>query len=165
MFTRYLEEDLAQKVTSLNSTFNVHQFTSPLDFIMIKSDFKRFFESFTQARLSLLYSMEIHKSSIFILDYKRQRYQIDMSDKLYKNFAEEVTEMHVILSEYKHLLIHDNFDCSSHMMGKDFIFGCWFKRYGFPLVTFCVFLVGSFFYLKGDLFEDASGKKVGNHRD
>lgn len=46
-FTNYLKDDLAIKVSDLKETFFLHSFDSPLDFIMIKSDFKRFFESFT----------------------------------------------------------------------------------------------------------------------
>jgi len=53
---------------------------------MIKSDFKRFYESFTQARLNLLYSLELHKDSLFTIEAKRQQIQLKMSEKLYKNF-------------------------------------------------------------------------------
>ena len=46
-FLRYLHEDLAPKVLHLRNVFFKHKFESPLDFIMIKSDFKKFYESFT----------------------------------------------------------------------------------------------------------------------
>lgn len=62
-----MSDDLAPKIAKLQEVFFTYQFDSPLDFIMIKADFKRFFESFTQARLSLLYSLELHKDSIFTL--------------------------------------------------------------------------------------------------
>ena len=34
---------------------------------MVKSDFKRFYESFVEAKLSLFYSLEMHKDSMFAL--------------------------------------------------------------------------------------------------
>ena len=71
-FKSYLGDDLAPKIAELNKIFFKYQFDSPLDFLMVKSDFKRFFESFTQARLSLLYSLELHKDSIFTLDKFRK---------------------------------------------------------------------------------------------
>ena len=64
-FLKYIGEDLAPKVNMLHQTFYRYKFESPLDFIMIKSDFKRFYESFTQARLSMLYSLHIHKDTVF----------------------------------------------------------------------------------------------------
>ena len=47
VFKKYLSEDLSPKVAELQKVFFKYQFDSPLDFIMIKSDFKRFFESFS----------------------------------------------------------------------------------------------------------------------
>ncbi len=64
---RYLRGDLAPKLKKLNEVFNKYKFDSPLNFIMVNSDFKRFYESFTQAKLSLLYSLELHKDSMFAL--------------------------------------------------------------------------------------------------
>jgi len=46
-FLKYIGDDLAPKVSMLHQTFYRYKFESPLDFIMIKSDFKRFYESFT----------------------------------------------------------------------------------------------------------------------
>ena len=70
-----------------------------------------------------------------------------MSGILYKNFEKEVEEMHSILEEYHHLLEHDNFDCSTHLSGKDFLFKCWFKRYGFSIICLVLFIVGAYFSL------------------
>jgi hypothetical protein len=64
-FTRFLSEDFSPKIKKLHDIFYKYKFESPLNFIMIKSDFKRFYESFSQARLSLLYSLELHKDSLF----------------------------------------------------------------------------------------------------
>ena len=140
-FTRFLSEDFSPKIKKLHDVFYKYKFDSPLNFIMIKSDFKRFYESFTQARLSLLYSLELHKDSLFQLSSIRQAKQLDMSKILYKNFEAQVTEMDNILEEYHHLLEHDNFDCSTHISGENFLFKCWFRRYGFPLVCLLGFLV------------------------
>ena len=68
-----------------------------------------------------------------------------MSGILYKNFERQVGEMHNILSEYHHLLEHDNFDCSTHLTGKGFMLKCWFKRYGFSIV--CLLLLVGISYL------------------
>ena len=46
-FTNYLEIELAPKIEHLQDIFYKYKFDSPLNFIMIKSDFKMFFESFT----------------------------------------------------------------------------------------------------------------------
>ena len=72
-FTNYLGIDFAPKIEHLQHSFYKYKFESPLNFIMVKADFKRFFESFTQARLSLLYSLEMHKDAIFTLDPHRQQ--------------------------------------------------------------------------------------------
>lgn len=119
-FKKYLADDLSPKVAELQKVFFKYSFDSPLDFIMIKSDFKRFFESFTQARLSLLYSLELHKDSIFTLNKNRKETQLDISALLYKNFEAQVSEMSQILEEYHHLIEHDNIDCSTHMSGENF---------------------------------------------
>lgn len=132
-FTRYLDEEFSPKIKKLQDVFYKYTFESPLNFIMVKSDFKRFYESFTQARLSLLYSLELHKDSMFNVDWQRQHHQLNLSAMLYKNFEAQVSEMGTILEEYHHLLVHDNFDCSTHMRGERFMFTCWFRRYGCPL--------------------------------
>ena len=98
--------------------FYQYTFDSPLNFIMIKSDFKRFYESFTQARLSLLYSLNLHLDAKFTLDKSRQLYTVNLSQILNKNFKSQVNEMHSILQEYHHILEHDNFDCSTHVSGE-----------------------------------------------
>ena len=122
---------------------------------MIKSDFKRFFESFTQARLSLLYSLELHKDAIFTLSRERQQRQLDLSKILYKYFMEEVNEMRNILEEYHHLLEHDNIQCSQQSLDPidyaNFVFICWFRRYGFPLLTLGLFVTISAYWLHRDL--------------
>jgi hypothetical protein len=59
----------------LQDTYYQYRFDSPLNFIMVKSDFKSFYESFSQAKLSLLYSLELHKDSMFAI--KAQRGQED----------------------------------------------------------------------------------------
>ena len=93
IFNKYLQDDLSPKILHLDKIFFKHKFESPLDFIMIKSDFKRFYESFTQARLSLLYSLELHKDSIFTLQEQRKNNQLEIGTLLYKNFEAQVLEM------------------------------------------------------------------------
>ena len=159
-FVNYLGIDFAPKIAHLKDVFFKYKFENPLNFIMIKSDFKRFFESFTQARLSLLYSLEMHKDAIFTLDWVRQQRQLDLSKILYKNFEEEVTEMRSILEEYHHLLEHDNFDCSTHISGDDFLFRCWYRRYGFPLLTLAIFLGVSLLVLRRQLLQELSKKQI-----
>ena len=46
-FIYYLREELAEKIAELHRVYDKHSFGSPLNFIMVKSDFKRFYESFT----------------------------------------------------------------------------------------------------------------------
>jgi len=155
-FINYLKDDLGSKMGRLHDTYYQYRFDSPLNFIMVKSDFKSFYESFTQAKLSLLYSLELHKDSMFAIRTRRsqddrQKRSLDMSNILYKNFEKQVEEMHNILEEYHHLLEHDNFDCSTHLAGQGFLFKCWFKRYGFPLVCLVVFGLISFLSLKTTL--------------
>ena len=121
-FVRYLHEDLAPKVSRLQGVFYKYKFESPLDFIMVKSDFKQFYESFTQARLSLLYSLELHKDSMFTLEWRQAETQLQMSRKLYKYFEDQVNEMARLLGEYHHIMEHDNLDCSEHRKGNKFVF-------------------------------------------
>ena len=64
-FMYYLKNDLAEHMHELEEVFYHHSFESPLNFIMVRSDFKRFYESFVEAKLSLLYSLELHKDSMF----------------------------------------------------------------------------------------------------
>lgn len=56
---------------------------------MVKSDFKKFYEDFTEAKLSLLYSLELHRDSLFSLDdgYHRKERSLDLSNMMYKYFA------------------------------------------------------------------------------
>jgi hypothetical protein len=46
-FTRYLDEEFSPKIKKLQDVFYKYTFESPLNFIMVKSDFKRFYESFS----------------------------------------------------------------------------------------------------------------------
>ena len=68
-----------------------------------------------------------------------------MSNKLYKNFGAQAKEMDEILREYHHILEHDNFDCTDHISGKDFIFKCWFRRFGCPIACLILFIAYSAF--------------------
>ena len=67
LFLKYIRIELAPKIHQLESIYNKYKFESPLNFIMVKSDFKRFYESFVEAKLSLFYSLEMHKDSMFAL--------------------------------------------------------------------------------------------------
>lgn len=132
-FVYYLREELAEKVAELHRVYDKHSFESPLNFIMVKSDFKRFYESFTQARLSLLYSLELHKDAMFSL--KEGKRTLELSARMYKNFGAQISEMTEILDEYHHLVEHDNFDCRGHFAGTEVVWKCAFKKYGFSLVS------------------------------
>lgn len=46
-FKLYLSNEFAPKIKELQAIFYRYTFDSPLNFIMIKSDFKRFYESFS----------------------------------------------------------------------------------------------------------------------
>lgn len=70
-FIQYLKDDLGSKMERLQDTYYQYRFDSPLNFIMVKSDFKSFYESFSQAKLSLLYSLELHKDSMFAIKTQR----------------------------------------------------------------------------------------------
>ena len=87
----------------------------------------------------MLYSLELHKDSLFTLSKDREANQLELSRLLYRNFQAQVEEMSKILEEYNHLLEHDNFDCSTHLSGEKFMFKCWFRRYGFPLICLILF--------------------------
>lgn len=164
VFDDYLKNEFAPKIMFLQQIFYKYTFESPLNFIMIKSDFKRFFESFTQARLSLLYSLEMHKDAIFTLDPERQQRQLDLSKILFKYFQEETNEMRSILDEYHHLLEHDNIKCSANNLDlidfQNFKMICWFRRYGFPIITLGLFFVLSALSLYKD-YSRLKTKKVG----
>ena len=56
-------------------------------------------------------------------------------------FEAEVQEMSTILEEYHHLIEHDNFDCQAHVSGENFLFKCWFRRYGFPMISLFFFAI------------------------
>lgn len=83
--------ELSEKIAELHEVYDKHSFESPLNFIMVKSDFKQFLESFSQAKLSLLYSLELHKDAIFSL--KAGSKTLDLSAVMYKNFEAQVAEM------------------------------------------------------------------------
>jgi len=67
--------------------------------------------------------------------------------------------MNKLLNEYHHLVEHDNFDCSTHMQGKEFLWKCWYRRYGFPLLTLVLFALYSFYSLKSALVKAKSNKQ------
>ena len=132
-FLLYLRGELSGKIAELHEVYDKHSFESPLNFIMVKSDFKQFLESFSQAKLSLLYSLELHKDAIFSL--KAGSKTLDLSAVMYKNFEAQVAEMSQILDEYHHLVEHDNFDCRGHFAGHEIVWRCTFKKYGFSLLA------------------------------
>lgn len=105
-FLRFLREDLAPKIARLHEVYDNHRFDSALNFIMVQSDFKQFYEDFVEAKLSLLYALELHKDSLFFFsaDDKtesiRQQRSREISSLMYKNFENEVSEMAEMLDEY-----------------------------------------------------------------
>ena len=105
---------------------------------MVKSDFKRFYESFVEAKLSLLYSLELHKDAMFSIAGSKRT--LELSKLMYKYFAAQVSEMGEILEEYYHLVEHDNFDCRGHFAGEGIVWRCIFKKYGFSLVSLALLI-------------------------
>lgn len=146
-FRGFVNIDFAPKIARMQKVFYEYKFESPLNFIMIKSDFKKFYESFTQARLSMLYSLEIHKDALFTLSKQRQENEISLSKILFKNFDSQVKEMHKILHEYHTLLEHDNIDCSQHISGEEFQMRCFYRRYGAPMICLFLFFVYAYWTL------------------
>ena len=153
-FMYYLKHDLALHMHELQEVFYKHSFESPLNFIMVRSDFKRFYESFLEAKLSLLYSLELHKDSMFNL--KALKHSLDLSKFMFKNFQAQVAEMSDILEEYFHLVQHDNFDCKNHFSGKEMNLKCVYKKYGFSFVLLAILSAYGYWTIKREL----STKKV-----
>lgn len=139
-FLSFLKGDLAPKIHRLHEVYEKHSFDSPLNFIMVKQDFKRFYEDFMEARLSLLYALELHKDTMFFIDVDEGRLRLQRSLELcslmYANFEKETNEMSELLDEYHHLVEHDNFDCKGHFAGDQIVWKCTFKKYGFSLLMF-----------------------------
>jgi hypothetical protein len=51
----------------------VYQFESPLNFLMMKADFKEFVESFFQAEALLKYALQFYTDSLFTINIGEDR--------------------------------------------------------------------------------------------
>ena len=69
--------------------------------------------------------------------------------------------MSTILEEYHHLIEHDNFDCQAHVSGENFLFKCWFRRYGFPMVSLFFFAIYGYLRVLSTIKQIQQKKKVG----
>jgi hypothetical protein len=69
--------------------------------------------------------------------------------------------MSQILEEYHHLIEHDNFDCQTHISGENFMFKCWFRRYGFPMVSLFFFAIYGYIKVVTTIAQIQKKKKVG----
>jgi hypothetical protein len=98
---------------------------------------------------------------MFSLDSVKQGKQLQISEILYKNFEAQVQEMSAILEEYHHLIEYDNFDCSTHISGENFMFKCWFRRYGFPIVSLIGFAAYAYVKILWAIAAIQKKKKVG----
>ena len=106
----FLQTDYFPKITQFKFESSVYQFESPLNFLMLRSDFKEFLESFYQAEALLHYALSFHIDSMFTLahtgDKAHNRKQI-ASDLMLRAFHTSVLECVEILREYDHLVPHD----------------------------------------------------------
>ncbi len=66
-----------------------------------------------------------------------------------KEFLTHMYRCVEILSDYNHLLQHD----TSMKCGKDFSFGCFFRKYGASVLSLAILISGSYLVLKRKLDE------------
>ena len=78
-FLAFLRTEYFPKVTQFKFESSVYTFESPLNFLMLRSDFKEFLESFHQAEALLHYALQFQIASLFTL--KVEEDQIDHSRK------------------------------------------------------------------------------------
>jgi len=86
-------------------------FESPLNFIMVQSDFRRFSEHFYQAEWMIKYSLIYLMDSLFTLNEVQAKKKQEVAFYMLKNLGREIANCMELLNEYHHLLEHDNFDC------------------------------------------------------
>lgn len=63
----FFKNDYFPKVTLFKFESSIFQFESPLNFLMLRSDFKEFLEAFYQAESLLSYSLKFFVESLFTI--------------------------------------------------------------------------------------------------
>ena len=66
-FLLFLRREYFPKVTQLKFEASVYKFESPLNFLMLKTDFKKFIEHFYQAQSLLSYALMFQMDALFTL--------------------------------------------------------------------------------------------------
>jgi hypothetical protein len=72
-FLAFLRTEYFPKITQFKFDSNIFQFESPLNFLMMKTDFKEFVESFFQAEALLKYALSFYTDSLFTINIGEDR--------------------------------------------------------------------------------------------
>jgi hypothetical protein len=124
-----------------------YTFESPLNFLMLRSDFKDFLESFYQSEALLQYALNFYIDSLFTVNqyedthdhrWKKQ----DAAYLMLKGSLQAMDKCVDVLKGYDHLIPHDS---SDNLCGAG---GCWFRKYGLTLITLTTFIGTIVVYFK-----------------
>ena len=148
---RFLSVDYFPKVTTLKFEASVYKFDSPLNFLMLRTDFKEFLEAFYQAESLLKYALQLQIANLFTVEVREtaKAKRQDSIQLMLDDFFKQMYRCIEILKEYDHLIQHDTkLECSQSMT-----FGCFFRKYGATMSILAVFTSGAVMYFKRKIEE------------
>ncbi len=153
-FLKFLKIDYFPQVTLFKFESSVFQFESPLNFLMLRTDFKEFLEAFYQAESLLSYSLKFYIDSLFTIQLEEDRTDHAMkkheaSQLMLKDFFTQMYRCIEILKDYNHLLQHD----VSIVCGRELTLGCFFRKYGASLLSVGLFIIVGVVYFKRQINE------------
>ncbi len=131
----FLKKEYFPKVNQFKFESSIFKFESPLNFLMIKSDFREFLRSFYQISSLLQYSLKFHIDSMFSVkqiedDIDPMKKKQELSYFMLGSVFNDIYACIDILKEYNHLVEHDSHDCY-----REYSFDCFFRKYGASIVT------------------------------
>eukprot|EP00347_Sterkiella_histriomuscorum_P003954 403362298 len=136
-----LKTEYFPKVTHFKFESSVYQFESPLNFLMIKSDFREFLRNFYQIESLLQYSLRVYIDAIFSISLQEDK--IDLQHKKHElaqymlgQVFQYMNQCIEILKEYHHLVEHDSLNCYT-----SYSIGCFLRKYGATLITLVLLLI------------------------
>ena len=102
----FLSQVYFPKVTTLKFEASVYKFESPLNFLMQRTDFREFLESFYQAESLLQYALHFQLANMFAIETSERAAQKrqETVHQMLEDFFKQMSRCMEILKDYDHLL-------------------------------------------------------------
>jgi len=100
-------------LSTFRYVLNKFDFKSPLNFIMLSRDFERFYKIFHNGMMLSKYMAHIFLDSLFSLTQGHAEEKIETALELKKSFEAEIHLAIDLLTNYDHIVEHDDLDCEN----------------------------------------------------